>query len=198
MLIIVIILCLALFTVLGMAVFYHTPLEPAQRAEQLLKAGDIPGASRMIDEQLSKDPEHPKGLKIAAKIADLRGDQHSRLLHLEKLKRSGRYHTEIAPEEINSLLAHIYLGFNRDEDAFESWLQVLKYDPDDFDANRNIGLLAAGSGEFKIAKKYIAKAREKLPEDVDLRKAGMVAHFEEKEEEPAFQLIESLIDDDPA
>lgn len=198
MLLIIIILLLLLFFAFGAAIFIQSTGDPAKRAEMLMQTGDLMAANKLINEQLAKDPEDPAALKVAAQLANLKGDQHSRLLHLETLKRSGRFHSEVSNEELYRQLGTIYTEFGRDEEAFESWLQVLRVAPNNTEASLNIGLMAIGNGEFLIAQKYLEKAHLEMPNEPILDRALLVCRYELGKEEAAFQVAEKLIDKEPS
>ena len=128
-----------------------------EKALRLAEAGNYIDARGIIRSRIEREPDNVKGHYYLARIYQIEGNELQELEHLNEIKRINRFIGEVKPEDVLGRIAQILYQQDRFAEAFENYLALLQFDPQNEHALAHIAFMAAGQESFDVAIRYFQK-----------------------------------------
>lgn len=171
--------------------------QPVDEAVQLMKSGRDFEARELLNDHLKRSPEDYRAYYYLARISEKDGDINKALEYYQIVRDKGGFTGEIDMLEVSKKVAEFHYLQGKMDNAFDSFLYVLKISPSDAEANRHLGFMAIGNEQFKIALPFLEKARDKLTEDRELAIAHAICLYQLGNEKQPFEIFEKLLAKNP-
>lgn len=158
MIVYLLIMAIAFLSAAFIYLYYLKPkLNPLNKATALVRENKL---SEAITEYKRILYNNPDDFIIHNKIAELflkLKSYDQAVFHFNEILRIDKYNLDVEKLNIVKQLANIY-SINEDMDRmFQSYLEVLKLNPEDIEALYNLSFITLGQEEFEIALKYFDK-----------------------------------------
>ncbi|MCR9143572.1 MAG: tetratricopeptide repeat protein [bacterium] len=189
-----------LFAAIAGGLYYFAVFDRSsvfERALTLARNGSYMDARALIRSRIEREPDDPRGQYYMSRIYALEGNEDQELEHLKEIKRIGRYAGEIKPTEVIRRIAQVHYEADRLGDAFENYLDLLQYDPNNEAALAHIAFMAIGQGEFDLAEKYFKRLVKAAPTVSEYHIARGVGLSMLKDKEEALEELRSGLDQAP-
>lgn len=164
------VLGISLFLLALGALYYFTIYDRGSvydRALSLAKSGNYMDARALIRSRVERNPDDVRAHYFMSRIYAEEGNEDQELDHLKQIKRINRYASDISPTQVIGRIAQIYYKGDRLGEAFENYLDLLQFDPNNESALAHISFLAIGQGEFETAEKYFKRLVKAAPTVAD-------------------------------
>ncbi len=143
-------------------IYEHT--EIYARAQKLAEEGNYIDARVLMRSRLDRNPQDPRAHYHISRLFWQEGDVEQELMHLLKVKELSLYFKEVQPQVVLGRIGEIYYQKNQLKEAFENFLELLHFIPDNESALAHVAFIAVGQAEFFIAERYFSKLVEIAPE----------------------------------
>ncbi len=162
------------------------------KLEKMLESGRVEEAEELIENLRKTNPDDPVLLSFSGDLAMQKEDFNKAVDEYEKALKSPVYSTRFDAHETNRKLGNLYWNFGRMEDALETFLYLLRLDPDAQGIPLKISELATATGNLEIAIPYLEKVLS-LENAEPHKLAYAVSLFETGKQNEAISLMEELM-----
>ncbi len=153
----------------GLAVYlsyFKSRSNPLNRAIELIRQNKFEEAIDEYKKTLySKADPFDIHYRIASLYEKLKNYDQV-VYHLNEILRIDKYDNEVQKLPVLRMLAQAYYLIDDIEQAFRTYFEILKINPEDAEAHYHIAFISLGQGEFDIAQKYFEKL-VKLQDDFE-------------------------------
>ncbi|MDH5716974.1 MAG: tetratricopeptide repeat protein [Spirochaetia bacterium] len=194
--VIYILLMMLFFVLIGLIFILQKTPERIDRAVKALKSGEYEMARSLLDIELKKNRRNTRANFYMAQCYEKLNRHNDALKHYNEVKDSEEFDAEVDILLVLRKIANLYYSQEKMNEAFESYLEILKLYPDDIDANSHLGFMALGQKEFKISQPFLKKCVHLDIENKQFQLAFMTGLFEGGQEKKAFDIIRNLLEED--
>ena len=160
--------------------------------EAMVAAGDDEGAIAQAREILLKDPKNVGAYRSLSRVYFANGEYEMSQLCADKAKTLAE-----GDSGIYNNMGVTYLMMDDEAAAIEEFKTARKLDPDNLEANLNLGWVAVNSGDYILAQDCFEKTLQGTPGSIDAKLGLAIAYRGVKEYDKAAKLYEEILDADP-
>ncbi len=136
-------------------IYYLNPrFNPFRRADSFLNQNLIDQAMAEYEKIIEQDPFNPVANYRLGLIYINLNQIEKGMRHLEQVVRTNKYDGEVKKIDVERKLAETYIFFDRTEEAFQLFYDIVKISPGDVKALYHVAFILLGQEYFEMAQKY--------------------------------------------
>lgn len=160
--------------------------------EAMVAAEDHDGAIEQARQILLKDPKNVGAYRSLSRVYFAKGEYEMSQLCADKAKTLAE-----GDAGIYNNMGVTYLMMDDEAAAIEEFKTARKLDPDNLEANLNLGWVAVNSGDYLLAQDCFEKALDGSPGSIDAKLGLAIALRGAKDYEGAAKLYDEILSADP-